>query len=57
MFMTDLILEDKNGNRLHMYFGDNYPAIVYIRQGGTIRVKRSSEPEKSLERHLRRFLL
>lgn len=44
--MTDIIVESKDGKRIHQYIMDDWPAIVYVRPGGTIRVKRSSEPEK-----------
>jgi hypothetical protein len=37
---TDVILE-KNGEYIHYYITDNHPAIVHIRVGGTIRVKRA----------------
>ena len=38
--LTDVILESKDGKRLHYFIDDNYPAIVYVREDGTLRLKR-----------------
>ena len=51
--MTDVILEDKQGRRTHHFIDDNCPAIVYVRERATLRVKRLSE---SLESKLDRLL-
>lgn len=37
---TDVIVE-KDGEYLHYYIADNHPAVVHVRAGGTIRVKRA----------------
>ncbi|MEM2455179.1 MAG: hypothetical protein QXN21_04480 [Candidatus Bathyarchaeia archaeon] len=39
--MTDIIVEDEKGGRMHFYIDDNWPAIVYVRKDGTIRVKKA----------------
>jgi hypothetical protein len=39
--MTDVIVESKEGKRIHHYIADNHPAIVYIKEGGTIRVRKA----------------
>jgi hypothetical protein len=38
--MTDVIVE-KDGRSMHYYIADNHPAIVHIRVGGTIRVRKA----------------
>ena len=38
--MTDVIVEN-DGQSIHYYIADNYPAIVHIRVGGTIIVKKA----------------
>jgi hypothetical protein len=38
---TDVIVEKEGGETIHYYIADNHPAIVHIRVGGTIRVKRA----------------
>jgi len=48
--MTDVILQDKQGQRTHYFVGDNRPAIVYVRKDGTLRVRR-------LSRHLEERLV
>jgi len=40
--MTDVIVEDEKGQRMHFFIDDNYPAIVYVRKGSTLRVKAST---------------
>jgi hypothetical protein len=37
---TDVIIE-KDGEQIHYYIRDNHPAIVHVRVGGTMRVKRA----------------
>jgi hypothetical protein len=37
---TDVIVE-KDGEYLHYYIADNHPAVVHVRTGGTIRIKRA----------------
>jgi hypothetical protein len=37
---TDVILE-KDGEYIHYYIADNHPAIVHVRKGSSIRVKRA----------------
>jgi hypothetical protein len=37
---TDVILE-KDGEYIHYYIADNHPAIVHIRKGSSMRVKRA----------------
>jgi hypothetical protein len=32
---------EKDGEYIHYYIADNHPAVVHIRKGGTIRVKRA----------------
>jgi len=39
--MTDVIIETKDGKKAHYLIDDNYPAIVYLREGATLRVKAS----------------
>jgi len=39
---TDVIVEKEDGVTTHYYIDDDHPAIVYIKVGGTVRVKRSS---------------
>lgn len=39
--MTDVIVETQEGKRIHHLIPDNYPAVVYVRQRGTIRVKKA----------------
>jgi len=48
--MTDVILEDKQGKRLHYFIDDNVSATVYVREGATLRVRR-------LSRHLEESLV
>jgi hypothetical protein len=38
--MTDVIIE-KDGQSIHYYIRDNHPAIVHVRVGETMRVKRA----------------
>jgi hypothetical protein len=38
--MTDVIIE-KDDKCIHYYIRDNHPAIVHVKVGGTIRVKRA----------------
>lgn len=38
--MTDVILED-DGKYIQYHIPDKHPAIVHIKKGGTIRVKRA----------------
>ena len=38
--MTDVILE-RDGQYIHYYIDDKHPAIVHIRRGSSIRVKRA----------------
>jgi hypothetical protein len=38
---TDVIVEKEDGEQIHYYIADNHPAIVHIRVGGTVRVKRA----------------
>lgn len=47
--MTDVIVEDKSGQRIHYLIPDNYPAIVYVKEGGTFRVKKADlTPERKV---------
>lgn len=47
--MTDVIHELKDGRIIHRYINDGCPAIVYIREGGTVKVKRANlEYEREL---------
>jgi len=48
--MTDILLESKDGKRFHYFIDDNYPAIVYVREDGTLRVR-------SFNRHLKERLI
>lgn len=41
--MTDLICESEDGEITHFYIKDGYPAIVYVRESGTIRVKKARQ--------------
>jgi len=46
--MTDVILETKDGKRFHYLIDDNYPAIVYVREGATLRVKSSKITDEQI---------
>lgn len=49
--MTDVIVETEKGERFHYLIPDNHPAIVYVKQRGTIRVKRADlTPEQQVVR-------
>jgi hypothetical protein len=37
--MTDVIVESREGRRIHHFIPDNHPAIVYVKEDGTFRVK------------------
>jgi len=39
--MTDVIVENEKGERIHYYIADNHPAVVYVRVDGTFRVKKA----------------
>jgi len=38
--MTDVIVEN-DGQSIHYYIADNHPAIVHIKVGGTVRVRKA----------------
>lgn len=46
--MTDVILIDREGNQIHKYIDDDHPAVVVIRQGGTMYVKRLNVDVESI---------
>ena len=43
--MTDILLESKDGSRMHFFKDDNVLKVVYIRENGVVVVRR-------LPRHL-----
>jgi hypothetical protein len=52
--MTDVIVKMPDGSFVHYCIGDDYPAIAYVRPGGTLRVKRADlSYEKELLRKIR----
>jgi len=53
--MTDIILESKDGKRLHYFIDDSYPAIVYVREGATLRVKASTLTDEQILALLRQM--
>ena len=38
--MTDLILESKDGETIHLYIDDGRSEIVHIKEGGTVKVRK-----------------
>jgi len=51
--MTDVIVEGKDGTRIHYQIPDDHPAIVYVREEGTFRVKKADlYPERKVLRLL-----
>jgi hypothetical protein len=51
--MTDVIVESRDGRRIHSLIPDGHPAIVYIKEGGTFRVKMADlTPEMEMIRRL-----
>jgi len=52
--MTDVILEDKQGKRLHYFIDDNRSATVCVLKDGTVTVKPiSRDIESKLDRLLK----
>ena len=38
--MTDILLESKDGSRMHFFKDDNVLKVVYIRENGVVVVRR-----------------
>jgi len=46
--MTDVIVETKTGEKIHYFIPDRYPAIVYVRESGTLRVKAATLQDEQI---------
>lgn len=51
--MTDVIFEGKDGTTMHKFIHDGLPYVVYVREGGTIKVERYDSRVDEALRHVK----